>query len=154
MRRRHGEAALAEGDDAAPVALGAHLELRARRGERGYVPNVVGDQVLGDLMKAAPIDQDVERSTRQRPGAQIDGNELDRVGKAGGVSEECMADNLHTKTPGTLTVGTDNPAFPPYFLPNDAGNTEPWDPSQGDPTTGEGQRGSTRLSISKCIGSV
>ncbi len=27
----------------------------------------------------------------------------------------CVAADLPTKTPGTLTVGTDNPAFPPYF---------------------------------------
>ncbi len=50
----------------------------------------------------------------------------------------CAPDTLETKTAGTLTIGTDNPAFPPYFAPREGGNTEPWDPEQGDPTTGEG----------------
>jgi polar amino acid transport system substrate-binding protein len=71
---------------------------------------------------------------------------------AGGVSEECQADNLETKTAGTLTVGTDNPAFPPYFLPREGGNTEPWDPSQGDPTTGEGFESAVAYAVAEALG--
>lgn len=69
-----------------------------------------------------------------------------------GVSAECMADQLQTKTPGTLTVGTDNPAFPPYFLPREGGNTEPWDPSQGDPTTGEGFESAVAHAVAEELG--
>lgn len=54
------------------------------------------------------------------------------------AANACSAENLETKTPGTLTIGTDNPAFPPYFEGREGGNTEPWDPEWGDPTTGEG----------------
>ena len=71
---------------------------------------------------------------------------------AGGVSEECMAESLETKTAGTLTVGTDNPAFPPYFLPREGGNTEPWDPSQGDPTTGEGFESAVAYAVAEALG--
>jgi polar amino acid transport system substrate-binding protein len=71
---------------------------------------------------------------------------------ADGVSEECMAENLQTKTAGTLTIGTDNPAFPPYFLPREGGNTEPWDPSQGDPTTGEGFESAVAYAVAEALG--
>jgi polar amino acid transport system substrate-binding protein len=50
----------------------------------------------------------------------------------------CTPDTLETVTPGTLTIGTDNPAFPPYYEAREGGNSEPWDPEWGDPTTGEG----------------
>ena len=54
------------------------------------------------------------------------------------TQDACAAGTLTTKTAGTLTVGTDNPAFPPYFEGREGGNTEPWDPAWGDPTTGKG----------------
>jgi polar amino acid transport system substrate-binding protein len=41
-------------------------------------------------------------------------------------SDECGKENLPTKDPGTLTIGTDNPAFPPWF--QDAKGA-PWDPT-------------------------
>ena len=42
-----------------------------------------------------------------------------------------------TVTPGALTIGTDNPAYPPYFQPPASGSpTKPW--QLGDPTNGEG----------------
>ena len=37
-------------------------------------------------------------------------------------AEDCQADQLETLKPGTLTVGTDDPAFPPYFEDNDPTN--------------------------------
>jgi polar amino acid transport system substrate-binding protein len=47
----------------------------------------------------------------------------------------CTAAEMPTVTPGTFTIGTDNPAFPPYFEAVDA-PTDPWE--LGDPTTGNG----------------
>jgi polar amino acid transport system substrate-binding protein len=40
---------------------------------------------------------------------------------AGGstTGDTCAKDNLSLVTPGTLTVGTDNPAYPPWVLKND-----------------------------------
>ncbi len=39
----------------------------------------------------------------------------------------CSKDSLELVTPGKLTVGTDNPAFPPWF--EGAKSGEPWDPT-------------------------
>jgi polar amino acid transport system substrate-binding protein len=47
----------------------------------------------------------------------------------------CTAAEMPTVTPGIFTIGTDNPAFPPYFEAVDA-PTDPWE--LGDPTTGNG----------------
>jgi polar amino acid transport system substrate-binding protein len=38
------------------------------------------------------------------------------------VADECATDQLELKTPGTLTVGTDKPAYPPYFEDDDPSN--------------------------------
>ena len=35
------------------------------------------------------------------------------------TQDACAKENLQTLTAGTLTVGADNPAFPPYFIPSD-----------------------------------
>ncbi len=52
--------------------------------------------------------------------------------------DACAAANLATRTAGTLTYGTDNPAYPPYFaIPGDGETaTAPWE--LGDPTNGKG----------------
>jgi len=68
------------------------------------------------------------------------------------VADACARDNLETMTAGKLTIGTDNPAFPPYFLPRAGGNTEPWDPAQGDPTTGEGFESAVAYAIADELG--
>jgi polar amino acid transport system substrate-binding protein len=31
------------------------------------------------------------------------------------AADACAKDQLALKTPGTLTIGTDKPAYPPYF---------------------------------------
>lgn len=36
--------------------------------------------------------------------------------------DECSRDNLTLYTPGTLTIGTDSPAYPPYFVDDDPSN--------------------------------
>jgi len=52
-----------------------------------------------------------------------------------GEADICTAAEMPTVTPGVFTIGTDNPAFPPYFEAVDA-PTDPWE--LGDPTTGNG----------------
>jgi polar amino acid transport system substrate-binding protein len=37
----------------------------------------------------------------------------------GSATDSCAKDNLNLVTPGTLTVGTDQPAYPPWVLKND-----------------------------------
>jgi polar amino acid transport system substrate-binding protein len=63
----------------------------------------------------------------------------------------CTKDNLTTATPGKLTVGTDNPAYPPYYAPNAAGKlTAPWKIS--DPTNGQGFESAVAYAIADRLG--
>jgi polar amino acid transport system substrate-binding protein len=51
--------------------------------------------------------------------------------------DPCAPENLKTLTAGTLTIGTDNPAYPPYYAVPATGNApKPW--QLGDPTNGQG----------------
>jgi polar amino acid transport system substrate-binding protein len=51
--------------------------------------------------------------------------------------DPCAPANLTTLTAGTLTIGTDNPAYPPYYAVPATGNApKPW--QLGDPTNGQG----------------
>jgi polar amino acid transport system substrate-binding protein len=68
------------------------------------------------------------------------------------TTDNCDPSTIDTVTDGKLTVGTDNPAFPPYFEARDGGNTEPWDPEWGDPTTGEGFESATAYAIADQLG--
>lgn len=68
------------------------------------------------------------------------------------TQEACATESLATKTAGTFTVGTDNPAFPPYFQTRDGGNTEPWDPAWGDPTTGKGFESAVAYALADQLG--
>ena len=52
---------------------------------------------------------------------------------------DCKADTLETLKPGTLTVATDKPAFPPYF-------------ENDDPTNGEGFESAVAYAIGEQLG--
>jgi polar amino acid transport system substrate-binding protein len=67
-------------------------------------------------------------------------------------ADACAKDSLALKTPGTLTVGADNPAFPPYFdVPADGETaTDPWE--LGDPTNGRGFESATAYAIAEALG--
>jgi polar amino acid transport system substrate-binding protein len=60
---------------------------------------------------------------------------------------KCAKDNLHLVGPGRLTVGTDNPAYPPWF-----GGTpkKPWKVS--DPRSGEGFESAVAYAVGKQLG--
>jgi polar amino acid transport system substrate-binding protein len=66
--------------------------------------------------------------------------------------DECAPENLETKTPGVLTIGTDNPAFPPYWDPpaDDEEPTDPWE--FGDPTNKRGFEGAVAWAIAEELG--
>ncbi len=53
--------------------------------------------------------------------------------------DECTPDQLETLKSGTLTVGTDKPAYPPYFEDN-------------DPTNGKGFESAVAYAIAKTLG--
>jgi polar amino acid transport system substrate-binding protein len=64
----------------------------------------------------------------------------------------CAAESLATKTAGTFTVGTDNPAFPPYFSEPAADETptDPW--AFGDPTNGRGFESAIAYALAEQLG--
>ena len=68
------------------------------------------------------------------------------------AAASCAPEDLPTKTPGTLTVGTDNPAFPPYFAEPEEGETatDPWE--LGDPTNGRGFESAIAYALAEQLG--
>ena len=68
------------------------------------------------------------------------------------AAASCATEDLATKTPGTFTIGTDNPAFPPYFSEPEDGETatEPWE--LGDPTNGRGFESAIAWALAEQLG--
>jgi polar amino acid transport system substrate-binding protein len=66
----------------------------------------------------------------------------------------CAPENLPVLTAGTLTIGTDNPAYPPYFAIREGGNNPPWEDLgfTGDPTTGEGFESAVAYAVADQLG--
>ena len=65
--------------------------------------------------------------------------------------DACAIGSLVVVTPGKLTIGTDNPAYPPYFAENASGaKTAPWE--LGDPTNGQGFEGAMGYAIAEQLG--
>ena len=53
--------------------------------------------------------------------------------------DECAKENLATLAPGTLTIGTDSPAYPPYFVDD-------------DPTNGQGFESAVAYAVAEGLG--
>jgi polar amino acid transport system substrate-binding protein len=68
--------------------------------------------------------------------------------------DACAIENLQVVTPGTLTVATDNPAYPPYFALHDGPYPEPWKNLgyTGDPTSGEGFESAVAYAVADELG--
>jgi polar amino acid transport system substrate-binding protein len=65
--------------------------------------------------------------------------------------DACAAANLKTLTAGKITIGADNPAYPPFYIPDDtkpAGSV--WE--LGDPTNGKGLESATAYAIAQQLG--
>ena len=60
-------------------------------------------------------------------------------GGGSSTADTCAKDNLNLVNPGTLTVGTDTPAFPPWVLKN-------------DPTSGKGYEAAVAYEIADRLG--
>ena len=71
---------------------------------------------------------------------------------ASAAPEACSPETLETKTAGRLTIGTDNPAFPPYWQPAPEGEepTPPWE--LGDPTNKGGFEGAVAWAVAEELG--
>ena len=64
----------------------------------------------------------------------------------------CAPGSLQTKTAGKLTIGTDNPAYPPFFQTpvEESARTAPWE--LGDPTNGEGFESAFAFALAEQLG--
>jgi polar amino acid transport system substrate-binding protein len=60
-------------------------------------------------------------------------------GGGSGTADTCAKDDLNLLNPGTLTVGTDTPAFPPWVLKN-------------DPTSGKGYEAAVAYEVADRLG--
>ena len=67
------------------------------------------------------------------------------------TADACATGSLAVVTTGKLTIGTDNPAYPPYFSENAGGTqTAPWE--LGDPTNGKGFESAMGYAIAERLG--
>jgi polar amino acid transport system substrate-binding protein len=67
------------------------------------------------------------------------------------TANPCDKSTLATLTAGKLTIGTDNPAYPPYFEPPASGNAPaPWE--LGDPTNGQGFESAVAYAVASQLG--
>jgi polar amino acid transport system substrate-binding protein len=65
--------------------------------------------------------------------------------------DACAKDTLKLTAAGKLTIGTDNPAYPPYFqIPATGSATKPWE--LGDPTNGEGFESAFAYALAEKLG--
>ena len=71
---------------------------------------------------------------------------------SGAAAGDCTPESLETVNEGRLTIGTSNPAFPPYVLPPEEGETatEPWE--LGDPTKGRGFEAAVAYAVADELG--
>ena len=63
--------------------------------------------------------------------------------------DACALTRLRLKNIGGLTIGADNPSYPPFFEPSDT-NPDPWE--LGDPTNGKGFESAIANAIAKEMG--
>jgi polar amino acid transport system substrate-binding protein len=65
------------------------------------------------------------------------------------AADPCAKENLETKAAGRLTIGTDNPAYPPWFE-GGAPNGSTWE--LNDPSTGEGFESAVAYAVADELG--
>jgi polar amino acid transport system substrate-binding protein len=68
--------------------------------------------------------------------------------------DACAPENLALKTAGVMTIGTDNPAYPPYFEKGDGAFTPPWEDLgyTGDPGSGKGFESAVAYAVADKLG--
>ena len=67
------------------------------------------------------------------------------------TQDACAKESLQTLTAGTLVVGADNPAFPPYYIPDDP-NPEDSEWELGQPPNGKGLESATAYAVAEELG--
>jgi polar amino acid transport system substrate-binding protein len=66
-----------------------------------------------------------------------------------GGSPSCSKENLHLLHPGQLTIGTDNPAYPPWYAGGVKSGSK-W--KTNDPSTGKGYESAVAYAVAKELG--
>ncbi|MGC8634727.1 MAG: ABC transporter substrate-binding protein [Candidatus Limnocylindrales bacterium] len=66
------------------------------------------------------------------------------------ISPSCMKGQVATLASGKLTIGTDNPAYPPYFATDSGTPPKPW--KLGDPTNGQGFESAVAYAVAGQLG--
>ncbi|MBA2641113.1 MAG: amino acid ABC transporter substrate-binding protein [Nocardioidaceae bacterium] len=94
-------------------------------------PRAVLLAALSALALAACAPADDETATRSEPTASSGGSAA--------PSDECAPDQLPLLEPGQLTIATDDPAYPPWFL-------------RDDPTNGKGYESAVAYAVAQELG--
>ncbi len=68
------------------------------------------------------------------------------------MGPECAKDQLSLKTPGTLTISTDNPSYNPWWSGTPPQDSEWYAEFAGYPPSGEGYEGGIAVAIAKTLG--
>jgi polar amino acid transport system substrate-binding protein len=71
--------------------------------------------------------------------SEAESNAASAAASAEAALDECAPENLTLVNPGTITIGTDSPAYPPYFVDD-------------DPTTGEGFESAVAYAVADRLG--
>ncbi len=79
-------------------------------------------------------------------GLALTGCAQDSTSTTAASSADCSKDALSTVTAGKLTIGTDSPAYPPYFVTDDASK------ENGDPASGKGFESAVAYAIASGLG--
>jgi polar amino acid transport system substrate-binding protein len=66
---------------------------------------------------------------------------------ASAALDGCSPENLTLVNPGTLTIGTDTPAYPPYFVTDDPAKAD-----AGDPASGQGFESAVAYAVADKLG--
>lgn len=101
---------------------------------------------------ASPSAATSEAPSSAAPASVAPASEAASAAASADASSDCSPETLETKTAGQLTIGTDNPAFPPYWDPPAEGEepTDPWE--LGDPTNKRGFEGAVAWAIAEELG--
>src|SRR4051812_2491102 len=95
---------------------------------RRRLPVLPAAVTLGALAPPAPADEPASSGTPTASGSQ-----------SASSSAACSPETMKTRTPGTLTVGTDKPAYEPWF-------------SGDDPANGKGYESAVAYAVGKQLG--
>ena len=110
--------------------------MRAQPALRRVVPALAGLVLTLGTAACAPADEEPDESAAD-PAASEPADGGTESGSA--APDACATDALALKTPGQLTVGTDSPAYEPWF-------------TDDDPTNGEGYESAVAYAVAEQLG--